>query len=53
LIAWCVCGGWGILAVVGLWYARRAISGPLPFRQTSAAVARDYAHLVTTAERDS
>jgi hypothetical protein len=41
-VAWAVCCGWGLLALLGLWYARRAISGPLPFQLTSAALARDY-----------
>jgi hypothetical protein len=41
-VAWAVCCGWGVLAIVGLWYARKAISGPLPFPLTAAALARDY-----------
>jgi hypothetical protein len=41
-VAWGVCGGWGVLAAAGLWYARKAISGPLPFKLTAAALARDY-----------
>ena len=41
-VAWAVCCGWGVLAIVGLWYARKAISGPLPFQLTAAALARDY-----------
>jgi hypothetical protein len=53
LIAWCICGGWGLLALAGLMFARKAISGPLPFRLMSAALARDYAHIVSAVERDA
>ena len=41
-VAWAVCSAWGVLALVGLWYARKAIAGPLPFQLTTAALARDY-----------
>src|SRR6202021_3788994 len=30
--AWAGCCGWGVLALGGLWYARKAISGPPPFK---------------------
>jgi hypothetical protein len=30
-VAWAVCCGWGVLALSGVWYARKAISGPPPF----------------------
>src|SRR3984957_18993208 len=47
LVAWLVCLGWAVLAVVGLSYARKAVvSSPRPFRLVSAAIARDYAHLL-------
>ena len=51
LVAWLVCGAWAVLAAVGLGYARRAVvSSPRPFRLVSAAIARDYAHLVAEFE---
>ncbi len=46
LAAWLVCLAWAALALVGLVYMRRAVSGPQPFRLMSAAVSRDYAHLL-------
>jgi hypothetical protein len=47
LVAWLVCGVWAVLAVVGLSYARSAVvSAPRPFRLVSAAISRDYAHLL-------
>jgi hypothetical protein len=46
LVAWLVCVAWAVLALVGLAYARRAVAGPLPFRLVSAAVSRDYTHLL-------
>jgi hypothetical protein len=39
-VAWAVCCGWGVLALSGLWLARKAISGPPPFRLMAAALAR-------------
>ena len=51
-VAWAVCSGWGVLAVVGLWYARKAISGPLPFQLTSAALARDYMGVSAIVEQE-
>jgi hypothetical protein len=50
-VAWAVCGGWGALALGGLWYARKAISGPPPFQLVAAALARDYLSLLAAAER--
>ena len=50
-VAWAVCCGWGILALGGLWYARKAISGPPPFPLMAAALARDYASLLAVADR--
>jgi hypothetical protein len=45
-VAWTVCCAWGVLALGGLWYARKAISGPPPFQLTAAALAHDYASLL-------
>ena len=51
LVAWLVCGAWAVLAVVGLSYARKAVmSSPRPFRLVSAAITRDYAHLLAELE---
>jgi hypothetical protein len=50
-VAWAVCCGWGVLALGGLWYARRAISGPPPFQLTADALARDYRSLLAAADR--
>src|SRR5580693_5807992 len=41
-VAWAGCGGGGVLALGGLWYARRAIAGPPPFKLMATALARDY-----------
>jgi hypothetical protein len=46
--AWLVCGGWGIVALVGLGVARKAISGPAPFHLVSTALARDYARFAAS-----
>jgi hypothetical protein len=50
-VAWAVCCGWGVLAFCGLWYARKAISGPPPFQLMAAALARDYTSLLALADR--
>jgi hypothetical protein len=50
-VAWAVCGGWGVLALGGLWYARKATSGPPPFQLMATALARDYTSLVAVADR--
>jgi hypothetical protein len=50
-VAWAVCCGWGVLALGGLWYARKAISGPPPFKLMAGALARDYASLLALADR--
>jgi hypothetical protein len=43
--AWLVCGAWGLLALVGLGIARKAVvSVPPPFHIVGTALARDYAH---------
>jgi hypothetical protein len=52
LVAWLVCLVWAGLALGGLAYARRAVAGPLPFRLVSAAVSRDYAHLLAAIEKE-
>ena len=51
-VAWAVCGGWGVLALGGLVYARKAISGPPPFQLMAAQFARDYVSLLTLADRE-
>jgi hypothetical protein len=51
LVAWLVCLAWAVLAAAGLSYARKAVvSSPRPFRLVSAAIARDYAHLLAELE---
>ena len=52
LVAWLICLAWAALALVGLAYARRAVSGPLPFRLVSAAMSCDYAHLLAALENE-
>jgi uncharacterized membrane protein YqjE len=51
-VAWSVCGAWGVLALAGLWYVRKAISGPPPFQMMAAALARDYVNLLILADQD-
>jgi hypothetical protein len=51
-VAWAVCAGWGVLAISGLWYARKAVLGPPPFKLMAAALARDYAGLVAVVDRE-
>lgn len=46
--AWLVCGGWGIVTLVGLGVARKAVSGPPPFHLVSAALMRDYARFAAS-----
>src|SRR5258707_14194582 len=50
-VAWAVCGGWGVLALGGLGYARKAISGPPPVPLMAAALARDYTSLLPVTDR--
>jgi hypothetical protein len=50
-VAWVVCGAWGVLALGGLLYARKAVSGPPPFKLMSAALVRDYASLLLVLDR--
>jgi hypothetical protein len=42
--AWVVCGIWGLMSLVGLALARRAVSVPPPFHLVSTALIRDYMH---------
>ena len=51
LVAWLVCLAWAVLAAIGLSYARKAVvSSPRPFRLVTAAISRDYAHLLAALE---
>jgi uncharacterized membrane protein YqjE len=50
--AWAVCCVWGVLALCGLWYARKAISGPPPFQLMAAELASDYRSLLVVADRE-
>jgi hypothetical protein len=50
-VAWAVCCGWGVLALGGLFYARKAVSGPPPFQLMAAALTRDYKSLLEAADR--
>lgn len=53
-VAWLVCGAWGVVAVVGLGVARRAvISVPPPFHLVGTALARDYAHFIDSLSSDA
>lgn len=53
MTTWCVCLMWAVVAVIGLLFARRALTGrPQPFRHVSAAFVRDYEHLLATAQND-
>jgi hypothetical protein len=54
--AWLVCGVWGVVTLVGLMIARKAVSAPPPFHLVSTAVARDYTHFIdsiASSARDS
>jgi hypothetical protein len=46
MAAWVVCAAWGLISLVGLALARRAVSGPPPFHLVGTALIRDYARLV-------
>ena len=48
LTAWLVCATWGVLALAGVWIARRALDGPTPFQLVSDALSRDYVTFVET-----
>jgi hypothetical protein len=51
-VAWAVCCAWGVLALSGLWYARKAVSGPPPFQLLATTLARDYTGLVAVVDRE-
>jgi hypothetical protein len=52
--AWLICGAWGLLALVGLGIARKAVvTVPPPFHLVGTALARDYAHFVDSLPSDS
>jgi hypothetical protein len=48
--AWLICAAWGLIALLGVWVARRAIAGPVPFRLVAHALSRDYATLMEEIE---
>src|ERR1700722_16285883 len=50
-VAWAVCCAWGVLALGGLWYARKAISGSPPFQLTGAEPAPDHTSLLPVVEQ--
>lgn len=51
--AWLICGAWGLLALIGLGIARKAvISVPPPFHLVGTALARDYARFVDSLSSD-
>jgi hypothetical protein len=50
LTAWVVCACWGILALLGVWIARRAVAAPPPFGLVAHAFSRDYAMLMEELE---
>jgi len=52
--AWLVCSMWGLLAVLALRFARKAvISEPPPFHLVGTALARDYGHLAEMLSTDA
>jgi hypothetical protein len=52
--AWLICSAWGLIALVGLGIARKAVvSVPPPFHLVGTALARDYAHFVDLLSSDS
>ena len=48
--AWLVCASWGVLALLGIWVAQRAVSGPTPFGLVGHALSRDYTTLIDALE---
>jgi hypothetical protein len=50
LAAWLICASWGVLALLGLCIARRALAGPLPFRFVAHELSRDYELLIEELE---
>lgn len=45
VIAWVVCGTWGVFAVMGVGLAVRALRGPVPFAKLTTVVLHDLATL--------
>jgi hypothetical protein len=45
-IAWLICGIWGLIALAGLWAARKAVRMPPPFHLVGTALVRDYEQLL-------
>jgi hypothetical protein len=52
-VAWLVCAAWASIAIVGALFAIRALSGPMPFRLVSHALAADYANLMVAIEHEA
>jgi hypothetical protein len=52
-VAWLVCGAWGVVALVGLGVARKAVAVPPPFHLVGTALARDYAHFIDSLSSDA
>jgi len=52
-VAWIVCAVWGVMAVAGLVFLFRALSGAPPFLLVSRKVAADYANLIVALERET
>ena len=53
-VAWLVCGAWGVVALIGLGVARKAvIAVPPPFHLVGTALARDYAHFIDSLSSDA
>jgi len=52
--AWVICGAWGVLALIGLMIARKAVTSvPPPFHLVGTALARDYEHFLDSLSHDS
>jgi hypothetical protein len=52
-VAWLVCGAWGVVTLVGLGVARKAVAVPPPFHLVGTALARDYAHFIDSLSSDA
>ena len=50
--AWIVCGIWGLIALVGLLTARRAVAGPPPFHLVGTALSRDFERFVESLRQE-
>ena len=51
-VAWITCGLWGLIALIGLLTARRAVAGPPPFHLVATALAQDYSRFVDSLSKD-